>query len=263
MKSLICSLAVILGTAAPLAASSLDPLALYTFENGLTTDESGNGNNGTAFAGTSLATGASRDGSTALRLTPTNGLSGIDTGININRSAMSSMTMGGWVRATGPGFGVGGKFLSHDNGAFGRTVGLDVRGDSAGLDFGAFSGTGVEDANGSGSLINTWVHIAVVYDGANSGLFINGLLDTVFTDNTSTAPGLTAGLFIGTNSFFNEDFDGFLDDVFVFDRALNRGEVLQIATTGFDAPAPVPLPAGLPLLMAGLASFFFMRRKSA
>lgn len=264
MKALALGTACLIAMALPATASTLNPLAYYTFDNGIGTDDSGNGNTGTAHAGTSVAVGGSQDGSNALALSPASGTSGIETSININKSAMASMTMGGWVRATGNGNGPGGKFLSHDNGAFGRTLGLDTRGDSAGIDYTAFSGTGVVDADGTGSLIGSWVHLTVVYDGANSGLYVNGVLDSMFTDNTSTSPGLTAGLFIGTNNFFNEDFQGFVDDVFIYDRALSATDVAAIHRDGIAASAtPVPLPAGLPLMLGAFAGLMGLRRKIA
>jgi hypothetical protein len=267
MNKLILSAACIAVMATSAHASTVDPVAYFTFDNGIATDDSGNGNNGTAHAGTSVTTTGSRDGSNVLSLTPTSGTSGIETSININKSFMASMTMGGWIFATGNGNGPGGKFLSHDNGAFGRTIGLDSRHDGAdvspGVDFAAFTGTGVVDANGSNSLLNTWVHLAVVYDGANSGLYVNGVLDSTFTDNTSTATPLTAGLFIGTNNFFNEDIPGLVDDVFVYDRALDAADIANIFSNGIEAAVnPVPLPAGLPLMLGGLAGLVGLRRKS-
>lgn len=258
MKRTLMAAACLFGMASATSATTLDPLALFTFDNGLATDDSGNGNNGTLRAGTSA--GPSRDGSTALNLTPSRGTSGLETTININKSAMLSMSMGGWVFARSPGVGIGGKFLSHDNGAYGRTLGIDARGDSAGSDFAAFAGSGVEDANGSGALFGSWVHLAVVYNGAASGLYVNGVLDSTFNDLTTTQPGLTQGLFIGTNNYFDEDFDGLVDDVFVFDRALTAAEVATIHADGFAAPAPVPLPAGLPLMLGGMIGFAALRR---
>lgn len=116
------------------------------------------------------------------------------------------------------------------------------------------------DANGSSALFGSWVHLAVVYDGASSGLYINGVLDSTFNDLTSTTPGWTQGLFIGTNNYYNEDFDGLVDDVFVFDRALTSAEVATIHSVGFVAPALVPLPAGLPLMLGGMIGFAALRR---
>lgn len=261
MKRLLFTAACVLGLAAPVNAASLDPIALYTFDNGIGTDDSGNGNTGIAHAGTGL--GTSFNGSNALALTPSGGTSGLETNININRSAMPSMSMGGWVFALSQGTGPGGKFLSHDNGAYGRTLGIDIRGDAPGYDVTAFGGGGTQvvDAVNPASPFGSWMHLAVVYDGANSGLYINGVLDSAFVDTTSTQPGLTPGLFIGTNNYFNEDFHGFVDDVFVFDRALSAAEISSIHANGFDAPAPVPLPAGLPLLIGGLAGLSLLRRR--
>lgn len=253
---------LVAGTAAPGLASTANPFALYTFDTTLTTDDSGNGNTATQQGGTSLAVGQGRGGTDALMVTPTGGVTGLHTGININKSNMASMTMGAWIMANSFGSGIGGKILSDDNGAFGRTIGFDSRGNEAGesnTDIGAFSGTGVVDAEGTG-LLRRWMHVAVVYDGTSSGLYIDGVLNEAFTDATSTKASLTGGLVIGANDFFNEEFHGLIDDAFVFDRALNRTEIADIYANGFTT-AQVPLPASLPMLLAGLGGVALLRRK--
>ena len=108
MRFLKLGTAAFIGLAAPAFAAPLDPLALYTFDNGITVDDSGNGNTGTVLGGVSIAAGGSFDGSDALDTGVLAGLSGIDTGIDINRGTISSLTMGGWVytRSTG-GRGLG------------------------------------------------------------------------------------------------------------------------------------------------------------
>lgn len=263
MNKILLAGAFALGCAAPAGAATLSPYALYTFDNGLATDDSGNGNTGTVHAG--AGTGLSHDGSTALALSAVSGTSGIETPIDINVTAMPTMSMGAWVYAYNIGQGPGGKVLSHDNGQYGRTIGIDSRGDDAGYDWTAFGGptTQVVDAVDRADPLGTWVHLAVVYNGANSGLYINGMLDSSFSDTTSTVPGLTAGLFIGTNNYYNEDFVGLVDDVFVFDQALTEAQVDYIYQNGFaTSPAPVPVPAGLPLLVMGLGAFAMLRRKA-
>ncbi|MEE4119783.1 MAG: LamG domain-containing protein [Paracoccaceae bacterium] len=243
--------------AAPAFAAPADPLALYRFDQGDATDSSGNGNDGTIVGGVSFA--ASQPGfGTAASFSPAPGLSGIRTPVDINSAVLPALTMGAWIRPDT--FGTGsfgpGKMLSHDNGGFDRTIGFDGRGDSPGTNIAAFTGSGVADIDGTFSAFGTWTHYAVRYDGANSALFRNGAPVESFTAGSSVS-GLS--LFIGTNPGFDEDFDGLMDDVFVYGRALTDAEIADIFANGFATP--VPLPAGLPLLAAALAGLALARRR--
>lgn len=246
-------------------ALPMDYIGLYTFEDGTASDSSANGNDGTVVGGvTFLGTGSGYDGGRAAQFTPTAGSSGISLPINISASAMPAMTMGAWVKAfslgtSNPGQTGMGKVLSHDNGGFDRTVGLDFRGDDAGTNFAAFNDAsnpggsyGVIDMPGEVDL-NVWNLITVTYDGSFARLYVDGAEVATGTDGTDTG---IANLFIGANPGFNEDWDGLIDDVFVYDRALSSTEIEDIY-----APAPIPLPASLPLLLAGLAGMAWMRKR--
>ena len=65
-----------------------------------------------------------------------------------------------------------------------------------------------------------WTHLAATYDGANLRLYKNGVLST-----TTAAPGalLTSAnpLRIGGNTIWGEYFDGRIDEVRVYNRALS------------------------------------------
>ena len=69
-----------------------------------------------------------------------------------------------------------------------------------------------------------WTHLAVTYDGANLRLYKNGVLQT-----TTAAPGalLTSAnpLRIGGNTIWGEYFDGRIDEVRVYNRALSAAEI--------------------------------------
>lgn len=263
MKKHILSLVFTIAFSAPALAVTvlpgvpMDPVALYTFENGVVTDDSGNGNTGTDLGGVSLSVGGGFDGGTAGRFTNVPGRSGIDTGIDINRGVMPSLTMGAWVYLDRTATGLP-KFLSHDDGGYDRTVGVDTRGDDVGGGFAAFTGSFVADGPGTAPT-DTWVHVAVVYDGPSSGLFINGTLAESFTDSSATFDS-RFDLHIGGNPGYSEDWVGLLDDVFIYDRALTTDEITSIYRNGFSSTA-VPLPATGLLLIGALGAIGARRRK--
>jgi hypothetical protein len=257
MKHVIIGGLLALGLASPAAAVTSGLVAFYDFESSDASDASGNGNDGTVVAGVTFgATGYA--GSMGAEFTATSGLSGINTGIDINPAAMPALTMGGWFRADTIN---NGKVLSHDNGGFDRTLGLDGRGSVSGVDWTAFSGGGVVDADSvtQDVIAGAWQHVAVVYDGAASALYVNGTLAESFTATNGTS---VWSLFIGTNPSFNEDFIGGADDVFVFSRALSANEIGSIYSDGITITPAVPLPAGLPLLIGGLGVLGLIRRRS-
>ena len=78
---------------------------------------------------------------------------------------------------------------------------------------------------GSASLpVNTWTHVALTYDGANLRLFVNGV--QVRTTALSSAITTSTGVLrIGGNSVWSEFFQGRIDDVRIYNRALTAGEI--------------------------------------
>ena len=99
-------------------------------------------------------------------------------------------------------------------------------GDTAGQSIGPFSmipQTGV------------WTHIAYTYDGA----LVKGYLDGVLKIQAPATTDIQArgvGLRIGVDGSFQQGFNGRIDDLRIYSRALTQGEVQQ------DMAQPVVLP---------------------
>jgi hypothetical protein len=87
--------------------------------------------------------------------------------------------------------------------------------------------------DGAALAVGAWSHLAATYDGATYRLYINGSqvasVAASGTIQTSTLP-----LFIGGNIPFGDFFEGVVDDVRIYNRALSAA---QIAT---DMSTPVP-----------------------
>jgi hypothetical protein len=89
----------------------------------------------------------------------------------------------------------------------------------------ALIGSSVRSANGTAQLpLNAWSHLAVTYDGAALRLYVNGALagttGIVGTIATSTGP-----LKIGGNGIWPEWWNGLIDEVRVYNRALGAAEI--------------------------------------
>src|SRR5262249_7873765 len=72
--------------------------------------------------------------------------------------------------------------------------------------------------------LNTWSHLAETYDGSSLKLYVNGVL---VSSRALTGSITTSGspLRIGGNSVWGEYFNGLIDEVRVYNRALSQGEV--------------------------------------
>jgi Concanavalin A-like lectin/glucanases superfamily len=215
--TLVAPPAEIAATRMPAAASLV---AFYSFDL--------NVGNGTVSGATHRATGGYQGG--AYHFDGVNDF--IDLPVNINPSVRSAVTMGAWAWVESIPSGRQAQVLSHDNGAFDRSLGLDMRGltDNA-YHFAAFTGTGVM----AGPLAQTgrWVFMAAVYN-APAGtvtLYVDG---TQVSRSGLPAAGLST-LRVGGNpagSASGEYFHGSIDNVFVYNRALSATEIAEIRAGG-------------------------------
>ena len=90
---------------------------------------------------------------------------------------------------------------------------------------------------GAGLQVNRWYHVAMTYnDSANSVVFyVDGV---AVTDNGGTAESVSlpstasTPLKIGGELFSGEDFDGIMDEVRIYNRALSATEIAKLAQSG-------------------------------
>src|SRR5262249_28123429 len=95
-------------------------------------------------------------------------------------------------------------------------------------------------ADGRAALpLNTWSHIATTYDGTTIRLYVNGALvrsrSAAGTIMTTTNP-----LRIGGNAIRSEWFDGRIDEVRIYNRALSGGEIQTDMNTPIGPPDTTP-----------------------
>ena len=99
-------------------------------------------------------------------------------------------------------------------------------------------GEGVVEIVGDTTLsVDTWYHIAGVYDDVDLKVYINGISDATPVANT-------AGIFNGSEPFHvgqhgaGTNFDGLIDDVGIFDTAYTQSEIQAVIDYGLNGEAP-------------------------
>jgi hypothetical protein len=79
---------------------------------------------------------------------------------------------------------------------------------------------------------NEWVHLALVFDGTHATGYLNGV-DDVGPQPTGIGPNVDAPIIIGaSHAAEGRTFQGFLDDVRIFDEALPAGQIQAIMQGG-------------------------------
>ena len=143
---------------------------------------------------------------------------------------------------------------SDANGA-GRAYGMWVRGTPVAPPAGTgalyVEGSGLGGATGftaAGAIPNgVFTHVAaVITSGSGFALYVNGVLQTNLGSGVPTLAANSAPLTIGNSDpGFNFFFDGLIDEVEVFNRALSAAEIQAIVASrsnGKCTPTPTPTP---------------------
>jgi len=111
-----------------------------------------------------------------------------------------------------------------------------------------------------------WQHVAQVYttEGANTRLtvYVDGVLE--ITGTTATSYMDFSGLNFGDcrDGTYDRDWDGMIDEVAIWDRAITSEEVTELHTLGLTGQA-IPEPATLGMVAAFGGAMLFLRRKLA
>jgi Concanavalin A-like lectin/glucanases superfamily len=76
----------------------------------------------------------------------------------------------------------------------------------------------------TGLAANAWSHLALTYDGNSMKLYVNGQLVSS-QQLTGALMSTTGGLSIGGNTMWGEYFNGLIDEVRIYSRALTATEI--------------------------------------
>jgi hypothetical protein len=130
----------------------------------------------------------------------------------------NKLTVEGWVKTTNT-TGIKTVICNHGSGL---PTQFDLR--TNGTNFNCFVGFGTYVVTAGTVIPNTWQHVAMVFDGVTLKLYVNGV--NVGTTNTPSyaLPASTAPIIMGNNGY-GEIFQGKMDEVRVWNRALPQAEI--------------------------------------
>jgi glucose/arabinose dehydrogenase len=95
---------------------------------------------------------------------------------------------------------------------------------------GTFGATTAYVSGSTASPVGVWTHVALTYDGATLKLYVNGVLANSQA-RTGTIQSGTNPLWIGGNSPYGEYFQGLIDELRIYNRALTQAEIQADMTT--------------------------------
>ncbi|MDD5390300.1 MAG: discoidin domain-containing protein [Gallionellaceae bacterium] len=193
-------------------------IAAYALD-GDARDRSGNNRHGTVQGAKAVADRFGHAGA-AMQF---DGRSFIELPIDINPGTTPRLTFTAWVRADD--ISPIRQVMSHDDGGFDRSLGIDSRGGGAGWSL--FTGSGgvlgfkpVEKGR--------WTFVAGVWDQTTHKARLQ--IDAQIFEKAGDSGGSGHKLNLGRNPGYGEYFVGAIDDVRLYDRALDANEINAIRT---------------------------------
>ncbi|WP_340122724.1 LamG-like jellyroll fold domain-containing protein [Methylobacter svalbardensis] len=208
-------------TTPPATATSNNGLvAAYGFEetSGTTaTDASGNSNHGTITNAVSIANGHSGK---ALSFNGTNAWVTVKDSASLDLSA--SMTLEAWVYPLAMTNGGQTVILKESSGAEVYALYAD---EDANLPVSYINNGSYRGVTGPNRLpVNTWAHLVSTYDGQYQRLYVNGI-EVANSAQSGLIQQSGGVLRLGGNSVWGEYFNGYIDEVRIYNRALTATEV--------------------------------------
>jgi hypothetical protein len=204
-------------------------VAYWNFDEGNGTtaaDSSGNGNHGKLVNGPQWAAGI-----TGKALS----FDGIDDNVTVSASSSlglsNSFTLSAWVFPTAAQnkfTAVMAKNSASDHVYFLYATSWDGYCGNTGAPLAGANITGAQQVICSPSALplNTWTYLTSTYDGSNLNLYVNGSLAQSVPVNGTVDPS-TGPLQIGA-SYFGEYFQGLIDEVQIYNRALTDTEIQTV-----------------------------------
>jgi hypothetical protein len=243
MKATLLFLVILFGvlTYAQIPTNGL--VAYYPF-NGNANDESGNGNNGSAYGSAAIAVDRFGSQDKAFAFGGLNSIGYIKVPNSNSLKFQNACTYSLWVKLAGlygmNGWGQGVAEGVHCVFAKDADQGGKLNGVILGSDINNYFLTWVswignqQSALITGSHLGQWVHLVYVLDSQNSSItfYVDGMLSGSYQTSFSFAASNNTDLFFGkfNLSGYPYPLNGSIDDIAIYDRALSMPEIEQIYT---------------------------------
>jgi|GEM_PF-1171599 len=214
---------------------SSSPIAEYLFEND-TDDSSGNSYNGTPFGSPTYSSTDMKEGTSSMSL------DGIDDYISLTPYAAnlpvgnSERTIAGWFK---PSVASPQSFMSYGTDSSGSRLSITANTTKVSV-----AVNGHEWGVGGLSLGGQWHHIAVVFPGGATSssqfkIYLDGteLASSTLAGSPKTVNTGSSFAYIGRSTSGTDYYNGKLDEVLIFNRALDNSEISQLAESPASAIA--------------------------
>ena len=211
-------------------------MAAYNFDEGSGTvvhDTSGNGINGTALY-TTWTTGKYGEALT---------FNGTTSNVWINDAPIlhltNGMTLEAWVYPTSTTARYRDVIYKGDDNYY-----LEATSPQAGAPLAG--GTFTSDLVGTSALpVNTWSYLAATYDRSTLRLYVNGV--QVASKSATAAMAVSSNpLQIGGNMIYGSYYNGVIDEVRIYNRALTQAQIQSDMNTPVGGTVPTPTPTPRP-----------------
>jgi len=210
-----------------------------------TADSSGNGNDGTLYnyanGGASLTTGGHSAG--ALQLNAAQG-GYVNAGANNMPANNAPQTISLWMNVPSiPGNGVNENAVVLTKNGAGNGTGVQIGFRGPNLDVWQLGANVLLSV--TPPMTNTWTHYVYTFDGTTHRLYVNGALQVsaaISVTTVATPDQVIFGNYAGGSEYFN----GALDEIRIYNRALNPTEVQALDNAPLATATPSPTNTAIP-----------------
>lgn len=193
-----------------------DPISYWGLDGN--SNDSNGSNNGTdtsiTYSTGKFGNGAVFNGTTSM----------INVGTDNSLNLTSALTIAAWIYPTGWGENNFGRIFQRHVGSTGYMLYLSSS--ISGITFNA----GGDISSQQSIELNKWQFVVATLSGGTAKIYINGILVTQASGTISGASGEAGYIGNRSNNSGDRTFDGILDDVAIFDRALTATEIFELYT---------------------------------